>query len=171
MKRIHSIKIERVEDKSPDTSYLGTFDVEPKSEFAIDRTHETQVARYRYFNPATVEPYNALASWIPAKITGEARRAYWLEAMTKNARADYERYLAFKNDEWYYVGVRASASIVINDIAQTLTSSVLYGIESDSDKSYFDEIGAEELAELRGILHTAGFSKRAIAKAMKDSNL
>ena len=67
-----------------------------------------------------------------------------------------ERLAAYKRGDFSFVGVRAEAAVIIDGVVQTLTSGGLYGIESDSDKAYFEEVGAEEWDGLRQILKTVG---------------
>ena len=66
------------------------------------------------------------------------------------------RLAAYKRGEFELQGVRAEAEVVIEGIPQTLTSGGLYGIESDSDDEYFDEIVAKEWETLRAVLKTVG---------------
>lgn len=75
---------------------------------------------------------------------------------------------SYNNDDWQYIGVKAQAEIVIDEVCQKITSGGLWGIESDSEESYLKEVESEEMAELRGILYELGFSKRAIATAVKE---
>ena len=71
--------------------------------------------------------------------------------------------------DWCFIGIRAEAEITLADhVTQTISSGGLWGIESDSDRAYFESIEQEELAELSNQLHAAGFSKRAIAAAFKN---
>ena len=106
---------------------------------------------YRYFNPVH-ENYKGLEE---AEI-----RQY--------CKQDYERMEAYNNQQWYFVGIRAEAEIVVSGICQTITSGGIWGIESDSDKYYFAGVEAEELSELRKTLEALGFSKRAISTAFKS---
>jgi len=55
-----------------------------------------------------------------------------------------------------------------DSLIQHLTSGGLWGIAFDSDAKYLEEIEAEQLAELRNILHQIGFSNRAISAAFKN---
>lgn len=82
-----------------------------------------------------------------------------------------ERFDQYKNGEFGYIGIRAEAEIVIDSVIQRISSGGLWGTESDSDESYLKEIEQEELSGLRSILHEMGFSKRAIASAVKEANL
>jgi hypothetical protein len=95
------------------------------------------------------------------------------EQIRKYVRCDYERMERLNRGDWCYVGIRAEAEILIPtgdaSLAQAITSGGLWGIESDSDESYFAEVGAEELAELRTQLSGIGFSKRAISRAIKNA--
>lgn len=105
------------------------------------------------------------------------------ENIRKYIRQDYERMESLNAGNWCYIGIRAEASVLLSantsmspkeraatcsHVTQTITSGGLWGIESDSDKSYFAEVEAEELSGLRTELTALGFSRRAIAKAFKD---
>jgi len=119
---------------------------------------------YRYFNPGSVEKFDANA-W--------DKESYWREAMRKNAEQDYSRMEAGARGEYCFIGIRAEAELNIPDghlafIAQEISSGGLWGIESDSDESYLREVEAEELAQLRGQLHELGFSQRAVSAAFKN---
>jgi|ERR1700733_11924611 len=111
---------------------------------------------YRYFN-GNVENYQ-----------GEA-----LEDIRKYVRQDYERMERLQHGDWCYIGIRAEAEILIPSgsasIVQEITSGGLWGIESDSDAVYLKDVEGEELSELREQLQAVGFSKRAIAKAVRDA--
>jgi hypothetical protein len=193
-KRIQKITVQRIDDnEGPDTSYpsyLGEYASKPTSEFSIDRDHAEDCPRfwanddipddarvcdctthdqntYRYFNPGSVEPFDPAASWIPADVTD--KHAHWLAAMRENASDDYARMEAYNREEWHFIGIQAQAEIVLDGTCQTIKSGGLWGIESDSDESYLCHVEREELTSLRGILHTMGFSKRAIAAACKGT--
>ena len=173
-KRILKIEIKRMDDPDPDTSWLGEYSNTRKSEFSIDRSEpddsgDMRRGEYRYFNPGSVEPFNPDASWISRETRD--KRAFWEKTMCENARLDYERMESFTHGDWHFIGIRAEAEIVIDSVIQRISSGGLWGTESDSDESYLKEIEQEELSGLRSILHEMGFSKRAIASAMKASEL
>jgi len=135
MKRIHKVTVRRIEDDSPDTSWLGKYSDTPSGEFAIDRHHDkdcpkfwadadvdeefecdcddrTERGSYQYFNPGSVEPFKTDATWIPATVTGEkAREEYWRNAMRKNAIANYDRIEQLHNDYFSFIGITAEAEI------------------------------------------------------------
>jgi len=67
-----------------------------------------------------------------------------------------ERLDAYERGDFSLVGVRAEAEVTIEGIAQTLKSSGLYGIESDSEQEYFDEVFDQEWSQLRSVLKTVG---------------
>ena len=67
-----------------------------------------------------------------------------------------ERLKAYQDGEFAFVGVRAEADVVIGGVVQTLTSGGLWGIESDSDREYIEEVAGEEYSELRKILTEVG---------------
>jgi hypothetical protein len=163
-KRILSIEVKHIDDTDADTSYLGEYSNTPAGEFSIARNI---IGQYHYFNPGRVEAFDPTASWIPADRAFADKESFWRETMRENARKDYERMEAYNADDWSFIGIRAQAEIAIGGVCQTITSGGLWGIESDSDESYFREVEHEELNQLRGILHELGFSKRAIATAVK----
>lgn len=164
-KRILSVTIKRIADESPDFSYLGEFSNSADTEFAIEHG---QPRGYRWFNPGTVESFNPDADWL-AKYPAKKRRDEWYKAMEQNAKQDYARVCGYNDGQWYYMGIRAEATIQLTgDLTHRVSSGGLWGIESDSDKSYFAEVEADELANLQTELHAMGFSKRAITAAFRD---
>jgi hypothetical protein len=105
---------------------------------------------YRYFNPSD-------------NYKGEPA-----EEVRKYVRQDFERMESYNRGHWCYVGVYATAAVTIGDSVQTIRSGGLWGNESDSDRSHFEEVEAEQLSELRGTLRMLGFSARAISQAFKN---
>lgn len=67
-----------------------------------------------------------------------------------------ERRDAYWRGDFGFVGVRAVAELTIAGTVQTIVSPGLWGIESDSDESYFDEVYADERDVLREILAAIG---------------
>lgn len=168
---IESVRVETVVDESPDTSWLGDYSNSPKNEFSIDRQELGRCGRgkYRYFNPASVEKYDANASWIPADCAD--KRAYWYAAMMQNAQKDFARMEALNDGQWHFLGIVAKAVVRSgNGVIQTLRSGGLWGIESDSGEKYLKSVADEQLAELRSELEGFGFGKRAIDRAFLGSN-
>jgi len=67
-----------------------------------------------------------------------------------------DRLAAYQRGDFTFVGVRAEADVIIGGVVQTLTSGGLWGVESDSDPAYVEEIADEEYNELRKILKDIG---------------
>lgn len=65
---------------------------------------------------------------------------------------------------WDVIGIRAVAEIRVGGVWQKVTSAGLWGIESDSDPRYFDDVAHEELHELDMMLKELG-----ITHTMPDS--
>lgn len=72
---------------------------------------------------------------------------------------DEARLKAWLNDEWYFVGIRARATIKVpyggnphSWITSELFSPGLWGIESDSSEEYFAEVYRDERALLIDML-------------------
>ena len=81
---------------------------------------------------------------------------------------DYKRMEGLNNGDWNFIGIIAKAEIITESgTLQTIRSCGLWGIESDAG-SYLDEVGKEELENLRGELTALGFGRRAIDYAFKS---
>ena len=66
--------------------------------------------------------------------------------------------------------IRAEAEVTLSGGAvQNITSSGLGGIGVDADPAYLRVVEDAQLSELRKRLYAAGFSKRAIATAVKSA--
>jgi hypothetical protein len=114
--------------------------------------------QYRYFN-GNVETYK-----------GETP-----ENIRKYVRQDYERMESLNRGDFCFIGIRTYASVCLSVckdqshmLTQEISSGGLWGIESDSDKSYLAEVEQEELSALRQELKSLGFSSRAISTAFKN---
>ena len=80
--------------------------------------------------------------------------------------------------DWCFIGIKAEAEIGIPDnplgmsnqcyTVQRIHSGGLWGIESDSERSYIESEEKNQLAELRAQLKALGFSTRAISAAFKN---
>lgn len=92
----------------------------------------------------------------------------------KYCKQDYERMESLSRGDWGFLGIYAVAEVGVprgaggDLLTERLRSGGLWGIESDSDRSHFSEVEKEQLAELREVLESFGFSRRAIATAFKD---
>ncbi len=140
--QLKSIKTETLPDDDPDLSYLGEYS-ETAGPNAIDRQERGDRSRgtYRYFNPA-----------MSPKDTGNP----------DSVEQDYQRMESYNRGDWQAIGIRVTAEVVIGGVLQTITSAGLRGVESDSSDKYLDEIAAEQLDELRGILAEMGVSRKEI---------
>lgn len=184
-KRILTVVVKRMIDTDPDTRWMGEYSSNPTSFASIDREHDSDCPQfwangtdedgeirdcncsggnrerneYQYFNPSFnyVDKHGNPTGNLPE------------DEVRKYTRQDYERMESLQRGNWSFIGIRAEATVQLTgDLTQHLSSGGLWGIESDSDKSYFSEVEQEQLAELREELHAAGFSKRAISAAFRD---
>jgi len=102
------------------------------------------------------------------------------EDIRKYVRQDYERMESLNNGNWCFIGIRADAEIGIPNqyvncdgksdslTIQRITSGGLWGIESDSERTYIEEEEQNQLDDLRIQLAALGFSKEAITRAFAD---
>lgn len=77
---------------------------------------------------------------------------------------DRARVEAYDRGEWHFIGVRARAHVEVrrgkNITCYTIDSAGLWGIESDSDDSYLEEVFREEAAQLEADIKALGEAKR-----------
>jgi hypothetical protein len=84
----------------------------------------------------------------------------------KYALQDFKRMEELNKGYWYFIGIRAEASIqLVGDLTQKITSGGLWGINSDAGEEYFTEVEGEQRNELRDELKAIGFTERQITKA------
>jgi len=67
-----------------------------------------------------------------------------------------KRLAAYEEGDWQYVGIFAEAEIIVKGTVQTIRTPGLWNTESDSGRTYLDEIGREEYADLKDILRSLG---------------
>lgn len=185
-KRILSVTVRRMVDTSPDTSWLGEYSNKATSQYSISRAHDEDCPRFwanddipddvrecdcgnigsrqlPYFNP----PDDNYKGESDADI-----RKYCLQ--------DYQRMESLNNGNWCFIGIRADAEIGIPNqyvncdgksdslTIQRITSGELWGIESDSERTYIEEEERNQLDDLRVQLAALGFSGQAITRAFAD---
>ncbi len=67
-----------------------------------------------------------------------------------------DRLAEYRRGRVTFVCVRAVAEVRIEGIDQVLTSGGMYGIESDSEVEYREEVATEEWKSLRNVLKAVG---------------
>lgn len=156
-KTLKSITIKHYIDDNPDTSFLGEYS-NRRAKFSFDRKVLGDMGRneYRYFNPG-INP-------LEGKTQSERKELY------KYALQDYERMESLNKGNWWFIGIKAEATIIINNVIQTISSGGLWGIESGSDRDYIKDIEKEELNNLVEQLKELGFSESEIAEIEIDED-
>ena len=176
-KRILSVTVKRMIDDSPDTSWLGEYSNKPANGFAIDREHAEDCPLF-WFG----EQYGEKECSCEGHGDRLSRELQYFNPPSENYKGenildvreyclqDYKRMESYNRQNWCFLGVRAEAEVQAetDGAIQTLTSGGLWGIESDSEKSYIEDEENNQLAELRGVLKAFGFSSRAISKAFQN---
>jgi hypothetical protein len=189
MKRIAKIVIKYLFDDSPDLSYIGKY-TDDYNDWVIDRregeyvyclrqpipdcakcqreTEEqeepTQCREHEYVPPSRGREYNFFKPYACGEKEGT-------EDYQKYGKQDYRRMESLNQGGYYYIGIRAEATVQVSFDGgkvwkfDTMTSGGLWGIESDSDPSYLDEVAKEELNELKATLIEYGFSETEIDAA------
>lgn len=163
-KKIFSVSIVHHTDESPETDFLGKYS-DSYDDWALCRCcgeylaqvsedHETpdRGREYRFFLPYA---------------GGEKQGT---KNYQKYGKQDFERMESLNSGNWYFLGVSAVAKIGVsfdggkNWKLDTITSGGLWGIESDSDRSYIEEVEKEQLDDLFAVLKAYGFRQSQITK-------
>lgn len=95
-------------------------------------------------------------------------------AYQQYAMQDYKRLRGYNSGEWWCVGVVAKAEVSIGrtgpgKVIHNFGSHGLWGIESDSDLSFFREVAEEELAALKQDLIAFNVNMRNWEKLKKET--
>jgi len=131
--KLKKITIVVKDDVDADTSWLGGYGSVPK-EGCIDRQEQGDMRRnnYRYFYPCNKE----------------------------NAMEDYKRMESLNKRDWSFHGIVAEAEVhnEKKDYSRIhkITSSGLWGIESDGTDEYKKEVALEQIDDLAGELVAFG---------------
>lgn len=144
--KIEEITVKRELDNNPDLSYLGEFGND-ECKFAIE--HDIGNSRtYNYFNANNVE--NMI-----------------------QARENYERIMEFERGEVGLIGIVAHATVsypIDNNgdrRREYLSSSGLWGIETDNTSEEIESIEKEQLDDLREHLNVFGVDVLDFDKKIK----
>lgn len=152
--KIDQIRIKVQIDEHPDTSYLGEYtddypgDYELQRGSAFDRKPSSH--EFRYFVPMnSVEDHRKGLSKLGYS------RSQAEEMAREYCRQDYKRMEALNAGEWAFMGITAEARVSYaagpngHRRLEWLTSSGLWGIESDSGDEHLTGIAKDELSGLR----------------------
>ena len=135
--KLVNLKLSLLPDENPDLSWIGEYS-DTWKEGAVDRKEQGDWERLqlRYF--------------IPSGIRGNT---------PEQDLEDYHRMETYGR-LWEMVGIVAKATVAVTfpsgDEKETYFRASLWGIESDSDPSYLQEVKAEVLEELRLELESYG---------------
>lgn len=144
MKKISNIYVDREVDENPYLSDLGTFRMAPFGEFPIKHSDDPRIATY----------------FIPAEGTCECQ---------EHAQESYGRMLKYEEGEIFEYGISAHAVILAGGVHNDISSSVVWGVASDSGEPHLQEVEDEQLEELRAILNDLGFPETEINEKMKEA--
>ncbi len=153
---IESIVIKMLDDDCPDTSHLGKYtdNAEPGVIVCRENEYLDQLGddyelpekgnEYRFFKPVAGDE----------KVGTDDYYKYGMQ--------DYKRMKGLNDGSWSYIGIEAAATVKYptgnnSYRLETLSSSGLWGIESDCD-DYLQEVMKEQIDELREHLMTFNVS-------------
>lgn len=99
----------------------------------------------------------------------------WLEQTPKQlgsieqAVANHRRLKSYQAGDWYLMGVRVCADVVLESgTTLDLCSPGLWGVESDSGADYIKSVAAEEISYLRDDLADLGIPTEEINEALSE---
>lgn len=111
--------------------------------------------------PHTSREYNYFKPYAGGETEGT-------EDYQKYGKQDFKAMEGLNNGDWCFFGIIAKAEIVTeNDVIQVIRSGGLWGVESNSGDD-LEQVGKDELNNLRLELKSLGFGKRAIDKAFQN---
>lgn len=166
---IRKIEIKNEADDYPDLSYIGTL-TDEYTEGILD-LHEERITTTswspRYFVPAYSE-----AERIKDMSEGATRRPESaIKTIAHQAVIDDAKRILHHGEDWYLMGITAEAEVVYETDPGTFriskfSSGGIWGVESDGEPGYLNELKNEELADLRRHLErfnvdTSDFNKLA----------
>jgi hypothetical protein len=132
--KVVKIEVKRIVDEDPDLSFLETT---PEGHYGIDGSDWVHVSEDD--KQVVINKYGSI----------------W-NACVECAKQDKERLDAYNRGDWEMIGIRAMATIHIpvnNAVKiQTINSGGLFGIASDSDDSDIQEIGIDQIDEVKNYL-------------------
>lgn len=194
-KRILSVTVKRIADNDGETAPMGEFSDTPNDyaivhvgehsgEFVSDVPctcgHPDHSGNVDELCGANAETSTCDCDYYQADLPERGREFRYFngpvdnyegetaEDIRKYCQQDYSRMKGLLAGDWGYIGIKAYADLQTNGTIQTITSGGLWGIETDSEASYFTEIEKEELADLRRELEAIGFTKRAVSAAFRN---
>ena len=169
IKKIFGVKVCHKQDECADTSCLGKYTDELEAgvivmkygEFFEKLPEDAEIPErgreYRGF-----EPYAG-----GEEVGTEEYYEYGLQ--------DYERMEGLVRGNWVFLGIIAEACVGVSLDGgksyklDTLTSGGVWGIESDSAREYLEDVGRDELADLKATLLAYGFGVKQVNAAIKNA--
>ena len=147
--KIESIAIEHKLDDNPDTSFIG--------EYTSDLDDGVLVRQYDKFYEDLTEEEKDQINTRNREYTGFEPYAGGEKLGTKEYKEyglqDYKRMEQLNNGDFSFMGIIAHANIYLEENGrstyQKITSGGIWGVESDSDKSYIEEIEKEQTEDLK----------------------
>lgn len=96
----------------------------------------------------------------------------WLEQQAEEGDAFAKKRLAdYESGDWVMIGIFVEAEVEVNGTMQTIRTPGLWNTESDSERSYKDEIAGEEYEELKDILKGLGIRKVPPLSSARRKNI
>lgn len=168
---IERVIIRKAVDTNPDLSFIGEY-TDEAGEWYIEREsgeyvhdlpedHETPTRsrEYRYFKPYAGGEKPGTSYY----------RKYGLQ--------DFERMESYNNQQWCMIGITTEAEVLVpiagdSCHVQQISGGSLWGIESDSESSFFESTAKDCLAELWSQLSALNVPQSEIdaAKSEIDRN-
>jgi hypothetical protein len=180
MKRINSITIKTEYDESPDLSYLG--EITETKQYDLQKhmlsipTDPDDMNNTKWYIPENHLPHKE-ENWktTPQEFKDQAIAKYGSlrKADIAYAYDDHTRLQDYYAGKWWMEGIIVTAKIEISEDGKNWAHdeviASLWGIESNSDKEYRENIIADLKSEVAHDLKIWGFSNSDITVALADA--
>jgi hypothetical protein len=156
--KVTNVKIEHRADTSPDFSFMGEYTDELKPGVIV-RTYNEFFEKLpdESAMPERGREFRAFKPYAGGEKVGTPE--YY-----KYGKRDYDRMESYNNQDWAFIGIVATATVRFSTSEDDsgisrithFRSGGLWGIESDIDNSYLEEVAKEQLLDLRAVLDAFG---------------
>jgi len=174
MKRITEVSLVSIMETRPDISLIGEYTDKPSDWVIVCQEGDYlynlnfQADKQAYELPGHGRKCRFFKPYAGGEEEGTADyQTYGLQ--------DYKRAEAYNRGDWCMLGLKAIAKIQTrpgansNWLCNEVSSSGLWGIESDCGDEYKKEVFDGQLAELRDALKAFGFNNRQIDQAFEKA--
>lgn len=161
MRKISKITVKHILDEFPDTSFIGEYTDNLEDGVIVrefDKFYEDLTEEELENIPSRGREFRCFKPYSGGENPGT-------EDYKKYGFQDYQRMEQLNRGHFCFIGIKAEAEILTSQnngqswLINSFSSGGLWGIESDSDKSYIEDVEKEQIEELFSELKEIGFTE------------